>query len=80
VALTNVLVVTVGLSLTIPCALVGSLFVPSAAVSAITFTSLVGAVLVCLGFTMLGSEGWKKSQEPDGGVVRAEGRDVEAAQ
>lgn len=57
--------VTVGLSLTIPIALLASIFVPSASASAITFTSLSGATLVCAGFAIMGQQGYKESQEKE---------------
>lgn len=57
--------VTVGLSLTIPIALLASLFIPSASASAITFTSLAGAALVCVGFAIMGQQGYKESQEKE---------------
>jgi len=58
-------VVTVGLSLTIPIALVASLFIPSAAASSITITSVLGAALVCAGFGIMGLQGLKESQSED---------------
>jgi hypothetical protein len=63
-------VVTVGLSLCIPCALIGTFFVPSATVDAITLTSLFGAALVCIGFGLLSADGWTKSQEGDNDLRR----------
>ena len=59
-------VATVGLSLTIPLALVGSLFIPSSSPEAITPLSLGGAVLVVAAFGMLGIQGWRESAEPSG--------------
>jgi predicted DNA repair protein MutK len=61
-------VVTIGLSLTIPLALVASLFIPSSSADAITPLSLIGAVLVFLAFAILGMQGLAESQgevEPD---------------
>ena len=57
--------VTIGLSLTIPCALFASLFVPSAAAEAITYTSLAGAALVCVGFGLLSMQGFDESKGVD---------------
>ncbi|WVQ78806.1 hypothetical protein IAT38_000897 [Cryptococcus sp. DSM 104549] len=69
--------VTVGLSLTIPLALIGSLFVPTTAgTESITLWSLGGAALVCVGFGMLGWQEYEKSRE--GGVVVV-GGEVESA-
>lgn len=54
---------TVGLSLTIPLALAGSLFIPSSGPDAITPLSLAGAVLVVSAFGMLGFQGWRENVE-----------------
>jgi hypothetical protein len=56
-------VATIGLSLAIPTALVGSLFIPDSSAGAITVLSLLGAGMVCAGFGLLGWQGWKESSE-----------------
>lgn len=53
--------VTIGLSLTIPFALLGSLLIPSASTDSITFMSLTGAALVVASFLVLGWQGWTES-------------------
>lgn len=53
-------VVTIGLSLTIPFALLGSLFIPGAKDS-ITMMSIAGASLVVGSFFVLGWQGWEDS-------------------
>ncbi|WVW80219.1 hypothetical protein I302_102197 [Kwoniella bestiolae CBS 10118] len=58
---TTPMLVTIGLSLTIPLALLGSLFIPSSSSGAITAMSLVGAGLVVLGFAMLGWQGYEEN-------------------
>lgn len=55
-------VATIGLSLTIPLTLFCTLFVPSAAGTAITFLTLAGAIMVCGAIGILGWEGWKDSK------------------
>ncbi|KAI9632695.1 uncharacterized protein MKK02DRAFT_41004 [Dioszegia hungarica] len=62
---TTPMLATVGLSLTIPLALVGSLFIPSSSPDAITPLSLGGAVLVVSAFGMLGLQGWRESMGSD---------------
>jgi len=76
---TTPMLVTIGLSLTIPLALVGSLFDPSSNENAITWMSLLGAGLVFVGFGMLGWQGWEESQvDPGGSVITIDERvDVE---
>lgn len=69
-------VVTVGLSLGIPLALAASLFVPNANVDAITYTTLLGALLVILGFCILGWRGWEESRSKaveESGTTREDG-------
>jgi hypothetical protein len=56
-------VATIGLSLAIPTALIGSLFIPDSSAGAITLLSLLGAGMVCAGFGLLGWQGWKESSE-----------------
>lgn len=46
-------VVTIGLSLTIPLALVVSLFLPSTSSGGVTFLSLAGGAFVVIAFAML---------------------------
>ncbi|WWD16448.1 hypothetical protein CI109_100874 [Kwoniella shandongensis] len=58
---TTPMLVTIGLSLTIPLALVGSLFIPSSS-EAITLLSILGATLVFVGFAMLGWQGYEESK------------------
>ncbi len=58
-------VVTIGLSLTIPLALLGSLILPNTSSESITLFSLLGAGLVFIGFGMLGWQGWKETQAID---------------
>ncbi|GMK55483.1 hypothetical protein CspeluHIS016_0205390 [Cutaneotrichosporon spelunceum] len=58
---TTPLLVTIGLSLTIPFALVGSLVVPSAHADDITSLTLLGAGLVVASFLVLGWQGWENS-------------------
>ncbi|WWC68568.1 uncharacterized protein I206_102497 [Kwoniella pini CBS 10737] len=58
---TTPMLVTIGLSLTIPLALIGSLFIPSSSSGAITITSLFGAGLVFVGFGMLGWQGYEEN-------------------
>ncbi|WWC60377.1 uncharacterized protein I303_102949 [Kwoniella dejecticola CBS 10117] len=58
---TTPMLVTIGLSLTIPLALVGSIFIPSSSSGAITVTSLLGAGLVFVGFGMLGLQGYEEN-------------------
>jgi solute carrier family 35 protein F5 len=64
-------VVTIGLSLTIPLALLGSVILPSSSPDAITTLSMTGAALVFVGFGMLGWQGWEESRE--GGQREVEG-------
>lgn len=52
---------TIGLSLTIPFALLGSLVVPSAHADSITSLTLLGAGLVVGSFLVLGWQGWESS-------------------
>lgn len=68
-------VVTLGLSLTIPLAIIGSLFVPSSASGAITWVSLLGAALVLAGFVVLGWQGLENALQspPPSGDAIAEG-------
>lgn len=73
-------VVTIGLSLTIPLALIGSLFIPSSSADAITLLSLSGAALVVAGFVMLGWQGWEESQAQGGAVAGRDPSEVEAEQ
>jgi solute carrier family 35 protein F5 len=56
---TTPMLVTIGLSLTIPFALIGSLIVPSASGESITAMSLAGAALVVGSFLVLGWQGWE---------------------
>ncbi|CAK9781065.1 hypothetical protein CC85DRAFT_282573 [Cutaneotrichosporon oleaginosum] len=58
---TTPLLVTIGLSLTIPFALIGSLVVPSAHADSITSLTLLGAGLVVGSFLVLGWQGWESS-------------------
>ncbi|RSH77910.1 uncharacterized protein EHS24_002983 [Apiotrichum porosum] len=58
---TTPMLVTIGLSLTIPFALLGSLLIPSASTDSITFMSLTGAALVVASFLVLGWQGWTES-------------------
>lgn len=62
---TTPLLVTIGLSLTIPFALVGSLVIPSASSESITFLTLLGAGLVIGSFLVLGWKGWEDSNNPE---------------
>ncbi|KAI5452850.1 hypothetical protein NCC49_006390 [Naganishia albida] len=55
---TTPLVVTIGLSLTIPFAMAGDVF--RGATATITWQSLVGATLVIAGFGLMGLEGWEE--------------------
>lgn len=67
--------VTIGLSLTIPLALVGYLFIPGTTPEAITWMSLGGAGMVLLGFVTLGWQGWKerqKEEEVEGDIVHGD--------
>ncbi|KAK8861635.1 hypothetical protein IAR55_002458 [Kwoniella newhampshirensis] len=74
---TTPMLVTIGLSLTIPLALIGSLFVPSSS-EAITLLSLLGATLVFVGFAMLGWQGYEESKGVGVVVVDSEaGEDQE---
>ncbi|KAL1406343.1 hypothetical protein Q8F55_008042 [Vanrija albida] len=57
---TTPMLVTIGLSLTIPFALLGSLFIPGAKDS-ITMMSVAGASLVVGSFFVLGWQGWEDS-------------------
>ena len=67
-------VVTVGVSLTIPLALIGSAILPGTNLQTVTIMSLLGAGLVILGFCMLGWQGWEDSKA----MVRADdGRAME---
>ncbi|WVF65855.1 hypothetical protein IAT40_000592 [Kwoniella sp. CBS 6097] len=67
---TTPMLVTIGLSLTIPLALLGSLFVPSSSsAGAITYLSLLGAVLVFAGFAMLGWQGYEENKNVERAVV-----------
>ncbi|WRT65760.1 uncharacterized protein IL334_002709 [Kwoniella shivajii] len=59
---TTPMLVTIGLSLTIPLALIGSLFIPSSSSGAITYLSLSGAALVFVGFAMLGWQGYEENR------------------
>lgn len=61
---TTPLLVTIGLSLTIPFALVGSLVIPSASAESITFLTLLGASMVVGSFLVLGWKGWEDSNTP----------------
>lgn len=61
---TTPLLVTIGLSLTIPFALLGSLVIPSASSESITFLTLTGASLVIGSFLVLGWQGWEDSNTP----------------
>ena len=54
--------VTIGISLTIPLALVGSLIRPTATPAAITTLSLGGAAMVVVAFALLGWQEWIVSQ------------------
>lgn len=63
-------VVTIGLSLTIPLALVGSLFIPNANADSITIGSLLGGALVVTSFVLLGWQGWEDSVQS--GAARAD--------
>lgn len=67
--------VTLGLSLTIPLAIIGSLFVPSSASGAITWVSLLGAALVLAGFVVLGWQGLENALHapPPNGDAISEG-------
>lgn len=67
--------VTLGLSLTIPLAILGSLFVPSSASGAITWVSLTGAALVLAGFVVLGWQGLESALHapPPNGDAISEG-------
>ncbi|WVQ93489.1 hypothetical protein IAU59_000563 [Kwoniella sp. CBS 9459] len=68
---TTPMLVTIGLSLTIPLALLGSLFVPSASsADAITLLSLLGAGLVFAGFAMLGWQGYEENKHVERDLVR----------
>jgi solute carrier family 35 protein F5 len=58
---TTPMLVTIGLSLTIPFALLGSLFVPSSSGDSITVWSLAGAALVVGSFLVLGWQGWEEN-------------------
>ncbi|GFZ42497.1 hypothetical protein JCM24511_00212 [Saitozyma sp. JCM 24511] len=77
---TTPMLVTIGLSLTIPLALIGSLFIPSSSADAITVLSLSGAALVVAGFVMLGWQGWEESQAQGGAVTGRDPSEVEAEQ
>ncbi|WVR03766.1 hypothetical protein IAU60_000761 [Kwoniella sp. DSM 27419] len=68
---TTPMLVTIGLSLTIPLALIGSVLIPSSSSSAITLMSMIGAALVFAGFGMLGWQGYEESR--DSGRVMVEG-------
>lgn len=61
---TTPMLVTIGLSLTIPLALIVSLVVPGGVENTITWMSLAGAGLVVVGFGMLGYQGWEESRLP----------------
>ena len=50
-------------------ALVGSLFIPSSSAAAMTFLSLFGAALVCVGFGMLGWQGWEDVKASESATV-----------
>ncbi|ODO04485.1 hypothetical protein I350_05088 [Cryptococcus amylolentus CBS 6273] len=60
--------VTVGLSLTIPLALVGEVVLPVAGMG-VTGWSVAGAGMVCCGFAGLGWQEYVKNAEGEGGVV-----------
>ncbi|WWC87955.1 uncharacterized protein L201_002855 [Kwoniella dendrophila CBS 6074] len=66
---TTPMLVTIGLSLTIPLALIGSLFIPSSSSGAITLLSLLGAGLVFIGFGMLGWQGYEENLSSQSVVV-----------
>ncbi|GHJ85162.1 hypothetical protein NliqN6_1564 [Naganishia liquefaciens] len=71
---TTPLVVTIGLSLTIPFAMAGDVL--RGATSTITWASLTGAALVIVGFGLMGVEGWEEGMTNrvplDAGVVALE--------
>ncbi|KAK4688430.1 solute carrier family 35, member F5, partial [Tremellales sp. Uapishka_1] len=67
---TTPMLVTIGLSLTIPLALLGSFILPDINTESITLLSIAGATLVSVGFGMLGWQGWEESQEASAVVVR----------
>ncbi|OCF75035.1 solute carrier family 35, member F5 [Kwoniella mangroviensis CBS 8886] len=66
---TTPMLVTIGLSLTIPLALIGSTFIPSSSLGAITLMSLLGAGLVFVGFGMLGWQGYEETRTVERVVV-----------
>ncbi|WVQ64959.1 uncharacterized protein L199_003129 [Kwoniella botswanensis] len=66
---TTPMLVTIGLSLTIPLALIGSTSIPSSSSGAITLMSLVGAGLVFVGFGMLGWQGYEETRVVERVVV-----------
>lgn len=72
---TTPLVVTIGLSLTIPFALLGdgikSIISPESATN-LSPQSLIGAALVIAGFGLMGVEGLGAVEEDHGGSLRAE--------
>jgi len=55
-------VVTVGVSLTIPLALIVSIIILGSDLT-LTVTTLLGAGMVILGFCLLGWQGWAESKE-----------------
>lgn len=58
-------VVTIGLSLTIPLALVVSLFLPSTSSGGVTFLSLAGGAFVVIAFAMLAVREFDESKKAD---------------
>lgn len=76
---TTPMLVTIGLSMTIPFAMIGSMFIPSAHTDSVTWLSVVGAGLVVGSFLLLGWQGWQESkqpQEPSGLGLQREGADA----
>lgn len=61
---TTPMLVTIGLSMTIPFAMIGSMFIPSAHTDSVTGLSVLGAALVVGSFLVLGWQGWNESKQP----------------
>ncbi|KAL7418552.1 hypothetical protein Q5752_007010 [Cryptotrichosporon argae] len=73
---TGPMLTTIGLSLTIPLALVISFFAPHSSSEAITPLTIAGAALVCVSFTVLGLQGLEETRQ----VVEADTEDDEERQ
>lgn len=76
---TTPMLVTIGLSMTIPFAMIGSMFIPSAHTDSVTGLSVLGASLVVGSFLVLGWQGWTESRQPqEVGGLGLEGEGLDA--